>query len=264
MKIDLRSLTGSKTAAIVVASALSSAAGVAVGYTVATKRLELKYQAIADEEIAKTRQFYMATQKPATPQEALEQLTSDEEDVKVVTEAIEALSEYQGLTIRPTEASEPVEKPTDEEDVEHHNIFESRYPQVAAEDGEQWDYDEQLALRAELVPGTPYIISEEEYLAAERDYEQVALTYFAEDDVLVDEQDVPVEDVERAVGEDNLTKFGFGSKNENMVFIRNDRMEVEFEISKDEGSFAKSIGFDEEELEHSAYRGVRKFRDYDE
>jgi hypothetical protein len=267
-KINAKSLVKSKKGAIALASALSGVAGAAVGYTLAVKKLETvleeKYRKLADEEVEKTRQFYRAMQKPETPQEAAREAgLLDEDNEEDMAEYNTFVQEYVAPKTVADAEKEMEEEAKPMEEVEEHNIFTARFPQVD-EDPDAWNYDEQLALRAELVPGTPYIISEDEYYQNEHEYEQVALTYFAEDDVLCDEKDIPIDEIENTVGGDHLTKFGFGSNNDHMVFVRNDRTEIEFEITKSDGSYKKEVaGFtDDDELKHSAGHGVRKFRDW--
>ncbi len=87
--------------------------------------------------------------------------------------------------------------------------------------------------------------------------EQVSLTYFDGDDVLVDDRDQPVPDPDDSIGEDHLGRFGVGSKDNNIVYVRNDRLELDFEILRSNGKYAQEVlGF----IEHSEHRGVRKFR----
>lgn len=126
-------------------------------------------------------------------------------------------------------------------------------------EGDGWDYATEVLRRSK---DRPYIISHEEYYNNENSWEQADLTYYEGDDVLCDLQDMPVADPDRIVGEDNLVKFGHGSKDENVVFVRNEQIECEFEITKSVGSYTQEVaGFDTEtrgELRHS--HTPRKFR----
>jgi hypothetical protein len=106
----------------------------------------------------------------------------------------------------------------------------------------------------------PYVITREEYFENPNGYEQNKLTYFENDDMLVDDEDTPIlsQSVDSLVGEKNLSRFGIGSRSHNMVYIRNDELESDFEIIQNKGSYAKDVlGF----VEHSEPRGrPRKFR----
>jgi hypothetical protein len=65
------------------------------------------------------------------------------------------------------------------------------------------------------------------------------------------------------VGEENLAKFGHGSKDPNLVYVRNEGMDLDFEISYAEGKYSEQVmGF----MAHgqSPGRAFRKFKLNDE
>lgn len=108
----------------------------------------------------------------------------------------------------------------------------------------------------------PYVISQNEFVGADLEYDQRTITYYEEEDILTDEQDKPFLDVENVVGVENLTKFGKGTRDNNIVYIRNDSLAVDFEVIRSKGNYAKDVlGV----IEHSEPRGrPRKFRrDYE-
>jgi hypothetical protein len=94
-----------------------------------------------------------------------------------------------------------------------------------------WDFEAELAKRS---PDKPYIIHETEYFAHETDYSQSTLTYYAGDDILVDEREVPIYNYKSVTGE---LLFGHGSEDQNVVYVRNDRLSGEYEILRDSGSY---------------------------
>lgn len=75
----------------------------------------------------------------------------------------------------------------------------------------------------------PYVIPPADF-DTEDDYDVISLTYYA-DGVLTDEQNNPIEDVDRLVGRDSLTHFG--EYEEDAVHVRNDEMRCDFEILRD-------------------------------
>lgn len=79
----------------------------------------------------------------------------------------------------------------------------------------------------------PYVIEPEEF--GECDYEEVSLTHYA-DGVLTDEQDNPIEDVDGMVGEDYAEHFG--EYEDDSVFVRNDRLQTDFEILADQRNYS--------------------------
>lgn len=78
--------------------------------------------------------------------------------------------------------------------------------------------------------GKPYVITPDEFDTI--DYETVSLTYYA-DGVLADDMDDIVEDVDDIVGSDSLNHFGEYEDDGDIVFVRNDRMKVDYEICRD-------------------------------
>ena len=122
-----------------------------------------------------------------------------------------------------------------------------------------WDYDVELPLRT---PNAPYIIHRDEFYSQEIETNsQSTLTYYAGDDVLCDEQDSPVYDYKRIVG---TLEFGKGSEDISIVYVRNEKLEAEWEIILDHGYFQTEVLG--EEIEHSYERrdlkhSLHKFRE---
>lgn len=83
----------------------------------------------------------------------------------------------------------------------------------------------------------PYVIPPEDF--GELDgYETVSLTYYA-DKVLTDEWGEVIEDIDELVGEDSLTHFGEYEKDS--VFVRNDLLQVDYEILLDLSTYADTV-----------------------
>jgi hypothetical protein len=211
-------------------TALASAAlGSGVTYLVLNKRLEAKYEEIAREDLKDAKAYYKILYKKgeeyASPVDLAESL-----DVKV-QELGYAPSDDEIVTVNEQEPLGQYEP--------------------------EGDWDAEVRKRTS---DKPYIVTQQEHLESE--LTQITLTYFEEDDVLVDEGETPIEKVDETVGEINLTRFGHVSKDNNVVYVRNERLEVDFEIVRNKGSFAKDVlGF----IEHSENLGrPRKFRrDYE-
>jgi hypothetical protein len=100
---------------------------------------------------------------------------------------------------------------------------------------DEWDYEVEMRLRT---GDKPYTIHQEEYMAEESDFNQVCLTYYAGDDVLCDEQNVPIYNPESIVGQ---LKFGHGSGDGSLVYVRNPKLEIEYEIQLEPGKYAVEI-----------------------
>lgn len=247
-----------KNLQIGVAAALSAAAGGTAGYFFAKKKLRTYYEEIAMKEIEEAKNFYGSLHKKdedSTPEKVLAKLHGPG-----AAEAVKAHRAYLGQADAPVATEEELMVEMEEEVVEEatpltivNNIF--------IEDEREFDYEKEVALRTET---EPYIITEDEYLEGETEYEQSRLTYYEGDGVLADDEDIPVPDSDSLVGDDHLVRFGHGSRSENVVFVRNDRIQMEFEIERSFGSFTQEVaGFDEDDvIKHSD--NVRKFRGHDD
>lgn len=123
-----------------------------------------------------------------------------------------------------------------------------------------WDQEAEEAQRTE---DSVYILSKDEYFEHQREddgYLQEQMVYFKGDDVLTDSSDIPQYDHGRMVGE---LRFGHGSGEDNIVYVRNPMLKMEYEISLDNGSYEHEIlgeYEDDNHLSHSKDR-PRKFRD---
>ena len=89
----------------------------------------------------------------------------------------------------------------------------------------------------ETVVDGPYVIPPEEY--GVRSYTTIGLTYYS-DGILADDEDERVENIEDTVGADFAEHFG--DYEEDSVHIRNDRRRCDYEICKDNRTFAAVAG----------------------
>ena len=216
-------------------AALGAAAGVAAGAIAgyAITRI-IMGQHVADQVNAAVEEEFEALRAHFA---AKEQARLAEEN-KPPLEELENIVEERGYA------------PVEEEVV---NAFEQDDPQPEPED--PWN---QIVEQQNRGPVHPYIIHKDEHMANDDEFEQVTLTYFAGDDVLSDERDTVIAEPDVIVGLDNLQKFGFGSNDPNVVYIRNPRLEVDYEVIRSEGSFAQEVhGFQGDDLQHSERRRRR-------
>lgn len=224
--------------------------GIGIGYILA-KRTVLR-------DLHESMEAYKETtdrieKKYEKDQEAiLEQFKSDldeDNDPELVDPAIDRLL----TVVRDPEVliTNPVE--SDEPEVVINNVFAGR-------DDEGWDYEKELATRKF---DEPYVIHVDEYFGDEMDFTQSTYTYYKGDDILVDEEDTPIYNYAEILGE---LKFGHGSKDPNVVYIRNEKRKGEFEVLLSQGQYAVDVlGLEAEQelgandLRHSAQR----FRSWD-
>jgi hypothetical protein len=254
--------------------AVGGAIGAFTAWKVAYTRAETKYNEIAAEEIAEMRDHFHAKELARENAEGkgnLHEIIRDRgyapgsEEEEESTAPPMAVTPPEAVVERAEEAREEEAEtpPPPEEDPEpgvvHHNVFADHAPPP-----DEWDWVKERALRS---PMKPYVIhrDEREEFAA---YDSVTYTYYAEDDVLCNETDdvIPEEDRDRIVGEANLEKFGHGSGDATIVYVRNNQLEMDMEIVKSPNSYAEEVhGFEpvEPEIRHSARRRERRTHDDD-
>lgn len=239
-----RGLSGRTLGISIGAFLVGSGIGGGLGYVLTRRRLEAKYAQIADDEIAGMREHYHARGK------ALE--------AEYAKRPVEEIVKARGYSSPDADATKPpmaVQPPEGVVESEDEKAGEPPEPEpevrnVFREHGDGvefvWDYHEERKRRS---PGTPYVIHYDE--RDEMEYQIVTLTYYDGDDVLCDERDNPVDPDERnnVVGEGNLDRFGHGSNDPAVVYIRNDKLELVYEVVKSPNSFAEEVhGFS-----HGAY-----------
>jgi hypothetical protein len=120
--------------------------------------------------------------------------------------------------------------------------------------GDQWDEEYEMSQRTH---DAPYIIHADDYVSDEFGFKQETVTYYEGDDIMATMADVPIYNWTSMMGE---LRWGHGSKDKNVVYIRNETMRKEWEVLRESGSFEEIVrGLDAEggELKHS----LRKFRD---
>lgn len=128
---------------------------------------------------------------------------------------------------------------------------------IFTEDEDLWDQEAEEATRT---PSAPYVIHKDEFWLEEMGYSQRTLTYYEGDNILVDQEDVPIYAFPTIIGE---LKFGHGSHDQNVFYVRNDALKAEYEIIKDRGRYEVIIlGMQAEEAaERSSLKhSLTKFR----
>ena len=139
------------------------------------------------------------------------------------------------------------EEPLEPEVEEPHNVFTDNVATTNQED---------------RTPDKPYIISVEEFMDDLPVYDKITLTYFEDDDTLIEEKDESVIDnADEIVGDDNLLKFGYDPRDKDSIHVRNERLECDFEVTRDERSYVEVIlGVKDSD---KIKRGPGKFKDDD-
>ncbi len=85
----------------------------------------------------------------------------------------------------------------------------------------------------------PYLITEVEFDEGKDEYDKISLTYYDGDDILIDEDGDVITDPDEIIGEDALISFGTGSSDKNMVYVRNEKLQCDYEIIREFSSYYK-------------------------
>lgn len=270
--------------ALLVAGGVVLGSGISV--LVTKKVLDNKYEDRLVNEIADIRESYKraaanTAAKAATPPpgwvaapnvfvkvsedaEAETLINRDAEELReTIEKVVETVLEYQGVEEK-SETEEEDDEDEEQRDLEHsaqarvdygraavRNIFAERDKAKEEEKPEEHD------------PEVPYIITVNEFMQGEQDFEKITVTYYEGDEVLVDERDEVIHDLEGTVSSSCLNFFGQGSNDDSIVYVRNEKLEVDFEVVRHQGRYTVVVlGMDDEDQERPKKRS-RKPRDDD-
>jgi hypothetical protein len=300
-----RRLSGRDISLVLLGFTVGAVAGGYVGFRIAEKRLRVKFDELLETETVKVREHYhqkllaqeAESRKPSSEELAALRLEdepeTDPEGLKVVVEELGYIppgptsalipdTQTPAQIMRDAPESEQMRQVREEGERnvseitgangdrsaeraqfvrETQNIFAQRDAEVAA----VWDYATEIKSRN---PALPYVIHVDEYRENPGEHEQIDLTWYEGDGILAGEGDRIVDDVDEAIGLDNLNRFGHGGADGNEVHIRNEVREIDYDVVRSHGSYAQEVhGFDPEEgeLRHSdrSWRGRQTFTDDD-
>lgn len=186
------------------------AAGLGIGFFAGKKFYQEKYRKMADEDIASVNE--MTTRRINEMKQAIMEVDAEEENVEIST-------------------TEDIEDISDEELKTNERIV-MQYNKAVKKEGEV------ESIRQKPTKAMIYVISEEEYME-EGDYDKVSLEYFEGDKTLVDDRDIPVDDPDAIIGEGTLDDFVISDDAE--MYVRNDNISIDYELTKSEGSYRDYI-----------------------
>lgn len=267
----VQNMNGLKVGFFALGLAAGAAAGGFAAFRIAYSRAETKYSQIAADEVETMREHY--TQKllalettngkadldelvrekgylrPADPETGQPPMAVTPPDA--VVEAARDVAEVEAV-----EAAQEESEPNVETDPTRLTVdVEDDQPPE-----DNWDWHKERSRRSPMAPYVIHVDERQEYDS----YDDVTFTYYEGDDVLCNERDDALgkDEREKLIGEANLDKFGHGSGDANIVYIRNDTLEMDFEVTRSPNSFAEEVhGFDPPEIRHSHRRRGRQFDD---
>lgn len=231
--------------------------GGGMGYLIAQHRLEALYRKRADIEIQSVKEAYKRRYKEAPysdPASAVAELISTPAIVieETVDIEYENIVEVEGYTEEP---KQPRTFTALEGEIPRRNERQRStkvYEEIPVED----------LVMPEPDPDNPYLITVDQFMDDYENFDKISIVYYEGDDTLADERDQIIPDVERLVGQANLTKFGHASGDKNIVYIRNERIRADLEVAREEDGYAHMVlGMDERFLQHEEKPHPRKMRD---
>lgn len=175
------------------------AVGAAIGSAATWMILKTKYKKELDEEVEAIKEHY-------------------KKKVQVIEDAANTLHDiYRGTDN--TDAVEPNKEPKEE----NQTISGDRYRKVL----EDHKYSHDEPCYDDYANEHPYVITPDQFGNDTDEYDLISLNYYA-DKVLADDWNDPIEDIEATVGEESLNHFG--EYEEDVVYVRNERLRVDYEI----------------------------------
>lgn len=237
--------------------------GFILGYRFNREKIRAEAFKKSEEEVEKIRESYRVRYEAAVKpnlEDVIEQKGYPVQTKKPTTqELIEERGYSVGITeaeirekLRPLKPPVPItedelrERPLRERPPEdpQKRVFRSELAEKDKMDG--WSYSQEMMRRSS---DRPHIIHQDEFANNDGDYQQVTYVYYAGDDVLVDEQDNSViTNRDELIGPNVLTRFGHGTDDYNILYVRNPVLELEFEICRSLGSYEEEVlGLDSNE-----------------
>ncbi len=168
--------------------------------------------------------------------------------------------------VEPLERDERDDTPTDEElDAQREELRGMISAYVPSEEDQRVFLEEQGGpVVASTKYDPPFVISQPDYAVGEEGqyYKNITLKWYPKDQVLLDEDEEPVEDVDRYVGWRSLNQFGGESGDPNVVYVRNRNMEVDFEVERadEDESVPLHVQYGMPQIEFKSQKAAGKIR----
>lgn len=188
------------------------AVGAAIGSAVTYAVMKPKYERMVQEEVDAFKRDFVECMTD------MQAHSDDEEECEDEDEERPRQINWDEL--------EDLDEEDEEEDDEDLNEYEAIARQYVSEEG-----------GAETVAKEPYVISPYDF--DENGFRTMELTYYA-DEILEDEDHEIVTDVDDLLGKGSLNTFG--DYEEDSVFVRNEKLRIDFQILKDPRTYEEATG----------------------
>lgn len=193
--------------------------GAAAGSLVTWKLIEKKYMDMADDEIRSVKEMYLHRD---TVKSVVDALTPEEPEKapELTDEGKQLVDKLNDLTASYVSVDEKPDYTVYSQAKEKHNVFDDAMPE-----------------EPEVKHDEPYIIDPTEF-GEFSEYEQRELTYYK--DGVICENDTDMIDPYDILGDIDVSDH-FGEYENDRVFVRDDRRQVDYEILRDERTFMEVL-----------------------
>lgn len=239
-----------------IALAVGLGLGGGIGYVVAERKVRKE----AEADLASVRAMFRRLREEEATSESVQQeagdperwradldLTQEDLDDQVKELGYDTAVSNGGVRIDPNYIP-PTSQPLGDEDFDEEDVDEDLKPEVEymrrirvinpnrdiqdPDDVTQWDRSSDF----------PYIITEAEFRNDEPNFEKLSLTYYRGDQSLAEANDDYIPDIDGTAGLINLhDHWGAGSGDPNTMYVRNERIMADFEITLNEDSYINAV-----------------------
>lgn len=203
----------------VVTHIVALVAGAGIGALACSKYFKSKYEALADEEIESVKA-------------KLQNMNSENGGIRRVYRTMDNRPDPADIARRTIINHEEHDYGENKDSEDNLDVSEP------SEDDSNDQNDEDVVEETHLEPRKdPYFITEDEYYK-DNSFDKEVLVYYEDDEVLSDSREEMIDDVHHTVG-DAIEEFE--RSGEEFLYIRNERLGMDFEIQRVEGSYQEAV-----------------------
>jgi len=214
---------------------VGAAIGFFIGYRYNREKIKALAFAESEAEIEVIREHYRSKEAALENEQGKRELTDIIENEEYTTESIRVVDSVVDLrSVDDVEPERPLPAPVPIDSSKR--VFRST--EASKDKMEGWNFPRELAGRAS---DRAHIIHQDEFALNETEYAQVTYVYYAGDDVLVDEDKTPLAARDEVVVRNFEGRFGHGSDDHNILYVRNPVLELDIEICRTPGSYEEDV-----------------------
>lgn len=258
---------------------ISATAGAAVAWAITADLADVRQRELIKRNEELTDEMRKKTRRVIELRDALDDKTAEvealhlaiDEETGFTEEGLETESENSpGETSSENDQPEVEElhierDPTDEEIASQRELLIEQVRQYVPNVEEERVFLEEQGgpVIASTKYDPPFVISQPDYAYGEegKHHAKITLKYYADHQVLLDEDEEVITDVDRYVGWRSLDQFGGESGDPDIVFVRNRNSEVDYEVERISGEgLPLHVQFGMPQIEFKSRKAAGKIR----